>query len=402
MRKISIGNNSGFTLMEMVTAAAIFSLLGIMLFGMVRTGMTTWKDGEDSRNRVERGVRILEMISQELRHAFAHNDAFSGEGEVRFYSDFVTYDRDGDRVDDACTQRLIFVRINVEERENERLRTAGDLALGKHHFTLFEQDEEVLKQEGALPTGGLAETIFMSYAPALLKSKKGKLQKRDGMLHLYRGYRSPIGGEDSFFCPNALTTTREIQSNLVPIQDGLLYLEFRFWNRNTLSFDKDLHREDTPEGAGYTWDSTRAILGVGREHGFNSFRFYAGEESLTDVTDDIFPERVRIFIVVGDPQAKAQLPRLLASIKKDDMVIPLDLTKPLKNLGEKDRFVRIDEEWIEFSRIDGQDLIVARRGARHTIASPHNEDSPVHYGTGLSTVVNIPVTRSCWNDAEDE
>jgi len=387
---------SGFTLIEMVTAAAIFSILGVMLFGMVQSGMTMWKNGEAARTEMERGVRILETVSKELRLIFTQSDPISNDSSVQMICDFVDFDRDGNSEKEMRVQRLMFVRINTEERENELIRNSGDLSLGKHHFTLFQQDKDILDEEGTLPTGGLAESVFMSYAPRLQPK-----EKRTGQLGLYRGYRSPIGGEDSYFSAGRLDRTSDVESNLICVQDGLLYLEFRFWSSSTVTFDENLVKYDSPEGAGYTWDSTRSYLTNRREDMPNIFPFYVSEESRNDVSDDIYPSKVKITVVVEDPQRNFQLPKLIADIRKDDMRITLDIIKPFEMVAENDRFIRIDEEWIEYSDLDGQDMIIKKRGARNTIPAAHKEESRIHYGYAVSTVVEIPTARSCWNDEND-
>lgn len=387
----------GFTLVELVTAAAIFSILGVMLFSMIRTGMTTWKNAESTRNDMDRGVRILETVARELRLAFTENDALEGEAAVRFLSDFIDYDRDGDGVKEARVQRLMFVRVNAEERENLTLRTSGDMPLGRYHFTLFEPDPELVKEEGTLPTGGLAEAVFLSFAPRIKKK-----EERDGFLSLYRGYRTPIGGEDSFFAPGRLLRPDEIEAELLPVLDGLLHLEFRFWDQRTLSFDENIARPENPDGAGYTWDSTRAFLSRDKDDAPNTFRFARGGGSQEDVTDDMFPMRVLIFVVVEEPQDKIKLPKLTGRMVPEDMRIPVDNPEPFKKAKEGDRFVRINEEWIEYFRIEGGELVAARRGARHTHPSPHPPGSLVHKGRSFSTVVEIPTAKACWNEEEDE
>jgi len=227
-----MNGRKGFTLIELVTAVGIFSILGVMLFSMVRTGMSMWTQGEVSRNEMSRGVVVLETIAKELRLAFTENDPLEGEARARFISDFFEYDRDGDGIKEARVQRLCFVRLNPEERENELLRKAGDMPFGSDYFTLVNEP----KLEEALPTGGLAEAVFMSYAPRL---PEGKISA--GVLKLYRGYRSPPGGEFSFFDTGSLKTPRDIERDLTPVIDGILHLEFRCpdmpetltWRRST-------------------------------------------------------------------------------------------------------------------------------------------------------------------------
>ncbi len=388
---------SGFTLIEMVTAAAVFSLLGVMLFSMVKSGMTMWKDGESSRDEIERGVHALNSISRELRLAFTENNPFGSRAEAQMLCDFVDYDRDGDSIPESRVQRLAFTRINAEERENEVLKTSGDEPLGRLYFTLFENDPDLVKEMGTLPTGGLAEALFMSYAPEL-----GEGQKSDGLLSLYRGYRSPIGGEGSFFTAGNLLKPDDIEFSLLPVLDEILHLEFRFWNQHTYTFDASLAGPDDLGGAGYTWDSTRAVLPEDPAMSPNRFRFGLGDGSRDDVTDDIFPERILITVEVRCSGGAEGLPRLTGDVKEDSINVPVDMTKPLERMKEGERFVRIDAEWIEFSSAGTGELVVKRRGARNTLVSDHKRGSLVNYGRRFSTVVEIAGAKSCFNSKEDD
>jgi prepilin-type N-terminal cleavage/methylation domain-containing protein len=384
---------TGFTLIEMVTAAAIFSMLGVMLFTMIRSGMTLWKEGEVFRNDIERGVLALETISQELRLAFTENDPLSGEAQVRFLCDFIDFDRDGDRIKETRIQRLRFVRINVEERESERLRRSGDEIMGQHYFTLFEEDPEIIAEEGTLPTGGLAEAAFMAFAPPFSEGAA-----RDGFLKLYRGYRTPIGGEDSFFASGNLLRIRDIETQLRPMMEGLLHLEFRFWSQSTRTFDEAAQDPMRMEGGGYTWDSTRALLPGDPGFAPNTFAYGLNEASLQDTTDDIFPSRVLVTVVVEEPHERELLPRLVSPVREEALRIPVDVTRSFVGRNEAERFVKIEGEWIAYSRVEDGELVVSRRGARNTLPAAHDAGRPVHQGRSLSTVVEIATTKACWNE----
>jgi hypothetical protein len=336
----------------------------------------------------------LEILSRELRLTFTENDPLAGGPQVRFLCEFMDYDRDGDRIKETRIQRLIFIRINAEERENEDLRCAGDEILGRHYFTLFE-DDPLPEEEGYLPTGGLAEAAFMAYGSPWRPGAE-----RDGYLQLLRGYRTPIGGEDSFFSSGNLLRPKDIEIQLLPVLDGILYLEFRFWGQSTRSFDPRIEDPEDPTGGGYTWDSTRAFLLNDPAAEPNHFIYGIGEASLEDATDDLFPARVMITVVVEEPQDKDLLPRLVEPVRKEALRIPVDLVRPFERAEGEDRFVKIEGEWIAYDRVEQGELVVSRRGARHTLPAAHPAGSLVHQGRRLSTVVEIAASKACWNDTE--
>ncbi|MFH1998867.1 MAG: prepilin-type N-terminal cleavage/methylation domain-containing protein [Planctomycetota bacterium] len=383
----------GFTLIELITAITIFSVLGIMLLSMVKSGMSMWKKGESSRNTMEQGVQMLETLCDELRLAFTENEPLAGAPEARFVCDFYSWDRDGDGRKEAQTQRLKFTRISVEERENLNLRNAGDHADGYQYFTAWEEP----KPADALPTGGLAESLFMAYAPLLAKGETS-----DGLLHLYRGYRTPVGGADSFFAPQSLSKPQQVEAALIPMLSGLLYLEFRFWNQDTRTFDAELIAPDVREGAGFTWDSTRGLLPDDLGAWPNNFRFGMGEESIDDSTDDLFPSKVLVTVVVEDSLSGDIVTTTTDAIAASDLLIPVDGVKRYKNPEGETRFAKIEEEWIEIRGSEGSELIATRRGVRNTIPSDHKAGSRVHSGRRFSAVVEIGTAKSCWNGNRDE
>jgi prepilin-type N-terminal cleavage/methylation domain-containing protein len=395
----------GFTLVELVTTAAIFGILGAMLFSMVRSGMDMWTRGEAQREEVERAATVLDTITRELHAAFTENDPLALRSDVRFLCDFVDLDCNGDGSEETRVQRLMFVRINSEERENLALRTAGDLPLGRRYFTLTRDDRVGAENAGAggapaeedpsaiyRPTGGLAEALFMAFPPVV----GGKAQTGEA-LSFYRGYRSPIGGEDSFFAPGALLTPASVAFNLAPVMGGLLRLEFRFWDQDTLTFDTKEAPARSKGGAGYTWDSTRGIIPPPDVSALNTFRLAKGPESLADPSDDVFPERVQITIVVNAGGRREGLARLTANVKDTDMRIPVNALKPFTEWRFGDRLVRLDGEWIRFKDIEGRDLVVAERGALNTIPSAHSGGSTVYAGRTFTAQVAIPTKREAWN-----
>jgi hypothetical protein len=315
----------------------------------------------------------------------------------------VDYDCDGDGQRETRLQRLMFVRINSEERENGELRAAGDIPFGRRYFTLTLDDrtgvlEEEFDEEGSsvyLPTGGLAEAVFMAFPPVV-----GNRVRADRTLSFYRGYRTPIGGEDSFFAPGALLTPAGVVSSLAPVMGGLLHLEFRFGDQDTFTFDVKDANIGEKGGAGYTWDSTRGILSSVDETGDFGFRLASGPASLSNPADDVFPSRVQITVVISSGGKREGLARLTRNLRDGDMRIQLDAVRPFTQWRFGERLVRVGSEWIRFDRVEGRELIVTERGVRNTVASLHKEGSPVFAGRTFTAQVAIPTARECWNEKD--
>jgi len=416
-----MNRSRGFTLIELVTTATIFAILGAMLFSMVKSGMDMWTRGESQRDEIEKSTVVLETIAHSLRAAFSENDPMGGRAEARFYSDFVDYDCNRDGVKETRLQRLCFVRINSEERENFDMRVAGDLPLGRKYFSLSEAEldriygrskEEQTYRSSRLeldemdvyrPTGGLAECFFTAFPTTL--TRDGKVS---GTMSLFRGYRSPIGGEDSFFASGTLIDPYQFAARLVPTIGGLLYLEFRFFDQDSYTFDEREAPPGTKGGAGYVWDSTRGVLlPEGDEEGKNAFRLAlpdgiteSGLPSEDDPRDDIFPLRVKITVVVNSGGTRGALARLTRAVGQNALRLPVDIVMPFRDWRFGENFVRVGSEWIRFSRLDGDELVVAERGVRNTIPGDHKKGCPLYAGRAFSTEVVIPASREWWNDDE--
>lgn len=416
-----MNRDRGFTLIELVTTATIFAILGAMLFGMVKSGMDMWNRGEAQRDEIEKSTVVLETISRGLRSAFTENDPAGGRAEVRFLSDFVDYDCNRDGEKETRLQRLAFVRVNREERENLEMRNAGDLPLGRKYFTLSEAEldrlyvrdeseavprksQDILDEMDVFrPTGGLAESLFIAFPSDL--TRDGKMS---GTMSLFRGYRSPVGGEDSFFAPGALDDPFDVASRLVPIMGGVLYIEFRFFDQDSFTFDEREAPAHLQGGAGYTWDSTRGVLlPEGDDEGKNAFRLAAGEDGLSpggasedDPRDDIFPSRVKITVVVNSGGGRDGLARLIRPVTAGALRIPVDIVMPFRDWRFGENYIRVGSEWIRFSSLEGDELVVAERGVRNTIPADHGRGTPVYAGRTFSTEVAIPARREWWNSDE--
>lgn len=391
----------GFTLVELVTTATIFAILGAMLFSMVRSGMDMWSRGEMQREELERSTIVLETIGRELRSAFTENDAVAGSSDVRFLSDFVDLDSDGDGFKETRLQRLLFVRINSEERENLELRTAGDLPLGQRYFMLAPVDEDEILDPDDLeagmglhrPTGGLAEVAFMAFPPMA----KGRIIT-GRPLNFCRGYRTPIGGEKSFFIPGELDTVKGAASHLVPVMGGVLHLEFRYCGQDSVSFDTQSAPGGKEGGAGYVWDSTRGLHPIEALDGPNSFVLARGPGSLDDPADDVFPSLVQATVVIAAGGRREPLARLRLALKSVDRRIFVDAVRPFEDWRFGEQLVRIGSEWIRFSRVESGELIVAERGVRNTIPSDHKRGTPVFAGRTFSALIAVPAQKEYWDE----
>jgi prepilin-type N-terminal cleavage/methylation domain-containing protein len=60
---------SGFTLMELLVAMAIFAVTAASLAAALRNGLDTWRKGDRESQRSQEARVVLELLARELRHA---------------------------------------------------------------------------------------------------------------------------------------------------------------------------------------------------------------------------------------------------------------------------------------------------------------------------------------------
>ncbi len=80
--------NKGFTLIELMVAVAIFSVLAVSLGATLRSGLSVWKKGEDATALNQEARIVLSQIARELRHMTAFpGGALQGAGDkIEFYT----------------------------------------------------------------------------------------------------------------------------------------------------------------------------------------------------------------------------------------------------------------------------------------------------------------------------
>ena len=125
--------------------------------------------------------------------------------------------------------------------EEDPCRICSDPQRDRSVVCVVEQANDVLALERTGQYRGLYHVLGGALSPldgigpdnlriAELVRRLEKGEIRRGSLSLYRGYRAPPGGEASYFAPGSLERIDDVEGALRPVMDGILYLEFRFWN----------------------------------------------------------------------------------------------------------------------------------------------------------------------------
>ena len=414
------GGGGGFSLVELLIAMALFSVLGIALIALLRQS-TAFLDrgqaGSELQDLMENGERL---ITDDLTNVYIQSSNTEGLPDVRFTSWRTAFDTDADGEPDSWGQQLSFVRSVQGEAAEPLLRDAGSKPGAMAEIDGEDDQAESAKKEHRA-AGGKQEVSWL-VVPA------GKKDRTDsdfepGLLTVYRGTRVPVGGvPERSLIPGELppprgtkrrvgarlgvTSAREAEERLRPVMTGVLHLSFEFFTRHTvpeagrLVLGGNLVEPRPPQkgggGLSPNWDSTRGILPAGI--GIDQFFLGAGTASLENPVDDVFPPKVRVTLVVDRIGNDARTGELARGIGPDDMTIQVDSTRFAPGGDPVGRFIKIGNEWIRWSDREDGVFTVAQRGARGTKKEPHAPGAVVRAGATLVKDVPIPAHREDWND----
>lgn len=397
---------SGFSLTELLLAMSLFSVLGMGMIALLSRSTDFLNDGASATETLDALQTFSETFESDVRTLYTQPRNFESRPDVRLYSDFVESDVGEDGKPDVRLQRLFFVRLIPGEATNRVTRRAG---VNVEQTKMLDQDADLAEAfDGLLrPTGGLMEVFWMMVPES---------EKDLAVCRLYRGFRSPIGGEKTLLPivpsndPSATDQERgpvhlkDVKKVARPILSGVLYFGVEFWSRRTKTWKRDV----PPQSGGPlpTWDSSRGVLPKSAlTDGFYYAKVpdaagFGGEEwnSLDDPTDDTFPRRLRVIIVVEELGRNAKTGLLDEAVSVDDATIPLADTRFLPGTEAQERYVKIDGEWIRFEGVDGNTLTGCSRGRRGTIAKGHKVGAIVHHGRTLVREFALATFRDTYSD----
>ena len=391
----------GFSLIELLVAMGIFSVIGIAIVALLARASDFSRAGTATTEQLDALQTFTEAFSLDATGIYTRADSDNGAPAVRMYSDLAKCDIDADGKPDASVRRLMFVRMVTDEATAAVSRTAGTVIGAKEYLDQSKDVEESAK--GALKATGGLEEVFWTAVP----ENKDDL----ALMALYRGVRSPIGGPQSFFPtkPASDPSARgpqdrgplhlsEVRAVSQPMLSGVLYFGVEFWARRTETWDPTVV---PPKGPLQVWDSTRGVLPKGQR--FDGFYYakQAGSQdrpSLLDPTDDTYPRRIRVTLVVEESGQAARKGLLMGELSADATYIEVSSTAFIPATDTSQRFVKIGSEWIEFTSLENARLTGCKRGVRGTLAQTHPHGEPVHYGKTVVREVNVPTFRDAYRD----
>ncbi|NUN52837.1 MAG: prepilin-type N-terminal cleavage/methylation domain-containing protein, partial [Planctomycetaceae bacterium] len=238
----------GFSLVELLIAMALFSVLGIALIALLRQS-TAFLDrgqaGSEIQDLLENADR---RISEDLANVYIQPSSAEGLPDVRFNSWRIGFDTDADGEADAYGQQLSFVRSVQGEAADPTLRAAGSVP-GAAAEIDGEDDQAESDRGEHRPAGGKQEVSWLVVPDG--KSDRNDATFEPGLMTVYRGERFLVGGPpEKALVPGELppekgrprkagarygvTSAREAKERMSPLMTGVLHLSFEFFTRHTL------------------------------------------------------------------------------------------------------------------------------------------------------------------------
>lgn len=384
---------SGLTLIELLVAFTVFALFVGALVALGTAGLNTWQEGEYRKDIYDRSQRLLDRISDDLRNTWVdevwHQDA---GGRDLQHAAFIG-DTDRNRL-----ARLRFVRSG----RADEMKLNPDMRMRPPTADLFYTD--------------LWEVLYCFSGPpekAALTRAVRYFDRRTG--------ETLLNGDDI-----ADSGNRFVQSNAEILDDGVLFLGFRYWTQYSSTWfetkcwlcenrehadrqqyagpgkcqartgDRPCNRElrESPVaplekvprtskkliGPSLVWDSSRTTLE-------NRWIHKKTRRDLND-PDFVYPEIVQVTIVVESTAPEVRGVRLLDALEPAANQIRVNGTKML---ADGPAMVKIDAEWISYEAKTNTDLLRCRRGQRGTTAAAHNTGSLVRHGQTFVRDIHLPV-----------
>jgi hypothetical protein len=341
------------TLIELLVAFVILLMLVAALVTLTTRSLETWTAGETRKDVYDRGQVVLDLISSDLRNMYAENEVFMN-GTIPMAPPALACDLDKNN-----RPRIRFVR-------------AGNPAL--------------MRAPASAPVAFLAPSLYgPTWEIAYVLDPEAEKNT------LYRGIRGFDRRRTGTLLNPVEYSSKGDQlwaSCFTPVENGILYVGFKFWTQFTTTWDESVAVQKTGgprakqvSGPEKHWDSTR--------HDDRNFYFYRRGNDLQN-PDFVYPEIIQVAVTVES--ASPELHGVKLGDAADERSPYLQLTHT-RGMGDGPAMVKIDGEWIEYGEKTSSTLVGLRRGQRNTKPAAHPVYSAVHFGETFITEVKLPVVR---------
>lgn len=345
----------GFTLVELLLALSLLSVLVLALVRLLDTSLNIWNRTETGRDLMEMGAAVVGLLDEDLA-------ALEPGPRGDFLVDWAACDADGDGVSGALYPRLRLVR-QASAAELARL----DPGTGRDPRAL-----------------GLIEVCW-----ALLPSGAEDADQRP-MGVLWRGERE-VGAPDtlSFLDPGFFGSTgKPVAGALQAVTGGVLWCDLWLATQTSLLGD-GWELGERLEDCASSWDAWRR----GRPDASVSPRNLPGTGMPAADDRPLLPRRVRVELEL-EREADLRMRTRLSS-RMDPETRELHVENP-RHLPEQGGLVLIDEEWMRVLSVTGSRVAV-ERAERGTQPASHDAGALLHHGWRVVREIPVALYREDWN-----
>lgn len=345
----------GFTLIEILLAVALLSMLMIGLVRLLDTSLDLWGKTDSERDVLEMGSDLLEMFARDVATLEGSED-----GDLVF--DWVKRDADANGVADLLVPRLVA----------RRQADAAELARAGHGQDVDPWSVGMMEVCWVLePAGGSNPDT----------RNVGVLSRGERLTNVDDGTLSFL--DERFFRPTGAPAPGSVRE----LSGGVLWFSCAFAAETSLIRNAWRIGDDLSDcsNAWDAWGRGRPSLEIS-DWNTPSASVPRNSEAL------YLPRRVRVTLELERPQDLKRRPRVVGTIDPQDLEIPV--THP-ERIPVEDSFILVGEEWMEvLSR--GSDRINVKRAQRGTRALVFEGGELVHFGRRLVRDVPIQQGRGEW------
>lgn len=403
-----------FTLIELMVAIGLMSVLGLLLIGSLRTAVRIVGTGTSRGDAVAAAQEILSRAEADIVQALGGKGRRLVAGRDPHGRPF-----------------LAVVRSLPEERQ-----TPGGFASGSSSANTGTWNG--VAHDGMFrPLGGTCEVVYLmdptiNQTTAMVAPppppvdplnpdappQRVPLTVQPGTSRkLYRGVLAPAGGtplesrggmadvagliedlewwymEHGNAAPEAagmaFKSQRGFDSRYTVLADQVLYFGAAIWNS-----DSQTWLEGAP-GTGPLWAWETATDGQGsyRTELPGGWPVWSNDKPELAPRGMDLPRAIMLSVTVALKPPIERSTRLVNAIAPTDTIITVDDANGFPASGEGMRYLRVGQEWVEYARVSGNTFHDCRRGARGTMAMGHERGAEVAGGLTLSKIVSIPGGR---------
>lgn len=346
---------AGFTLVELLLAVGLFSILVLALARLVDTSFGIWNRTDESRELSEMGNAVMDLLAADVH-------ALEGGKRGDLLADWRKFDLDRDGIDGAPAQRLRLVR-QVGAVELERL------APGARRETF----ERGLVEVGWALLPGVGDTPDERALGTLSRGVR-LLGDADTLSFFDAGFFGPSG--------------KPVPGSLYEIAGGVLWFETWYATQTSI-----LHEGWTlGDGLAHcsaSWDGWNRARPDPELSLLNQPP--AGMPQAKDTV--LLPRRIRVALELERPRDLRTRTRLATAANVEDGTLVVRDGRKLPAAGG---MILVDDEWMRVVAVSGERVTV-ERGRRATRATTHAAEALVHHGWRLVREIPVDMTREDWD-----